>query len=235
MTTPPLHIDFLSPKMQYRRKQASLHKEVLAKAIGISPQKKPFIVDATAGLGRDSFILACLGYEVTMLERSEILYEALRDALWRAEQVPELAPVVHRMHLIHGDAIEWLRERIDGMRCLNPPSPNPFLLLSQEEGEQCEMEACGEPPDVIYLDPMFPGRQKSALVKKDMRLLQTILGKDEDADQLLEMALACAKQRVVVKRPRLAPPLAGKPPSFEKPGKTSRFDIYVLTATRITY
>ena len=86
-----------------------------------------------------------------------------------------------------------------------------------------------ERPDVVYLDPMFPHRKKSAAVKKEMRLFQQLLGPDEDADALLQPALALALKRVVVKRPAGAPYLADKKPQIEMQGKANRFDIY-LTA-----
>lgn len=84
-----------------------------------------------------------------------------------------------------------------------------------------------EKPDIVYLDPMFPERKKSALSKKDMRIFHDVVGDDPDADQLLPAALACAKSRVVVKRPRLAVELAGIKPSFILEGSSSRFDVYL--------
>jgi 16S rRNA (guanine1516-N2)-methyltransferase len=82
-------------------------------------------------------------------------------------------------------------------------------------------------PDVIYCDPMHPSRSKSALVKKEMRVIRDLVGEDDDADSLLPLALNAAKQRVVVKRPRLAPPLAGIKPHHQVVGKSSRFDVYL--------
>lgn len=79
-----------------------------------------------------------------------------------------------------------------------------------------------------YLDPMFPVRRSKAAVKKDMALFHTLVGPDEDADALLAPALALAQRRVVVKRPRIAPPLAGHQPGMILSGKSSRFDIYPL-------
>lgn len=191
----PFHIDFLSDKMLYRISQASLRKELLARAIGLRPRENPTIVDATAGLGRDSFILAALGYNVTLLERSPALYAMLSDALQRAKAHPKTAGIVDRMHLIHADAIEWL------------PRQAPF--------------------NVIYLDPMFPERKKSALVKKEMIILQDIIGKDADSIHLFELAITCATHRVVVKRPRLAANISQIKPNFSLTGKSSRFDIYL--------
>jgi 16S rRNA (guanine1516-N2)-methyltransferase len=82
-------------------------------------------------------------------------------------------------------------------------------------------------PDVVYLDPMFPARSKSAQVKKEMQVFHQLVGTDPDADQLLELARACAKKRVVVKRPRIAPELAAARPSYTLTGKSNRYDIYV--------
>jgi len=195
MTQNPVTIDFLASKLLYRCKQASLKKELLARAIGIHPKEKPTIVDATAGLGRDSFILAYLGYHITLVERSPILHAALLNAMQLAAKNPEIAPIIQRMQLIHANAITWLPTQ--------------------------------KAPDIIYLDPMFPERKKSASVKKEIASLQKLLGTDTDSDQLLNVALTCARRRVVVKRPRLAESLSNQEPSFTLTGKSSRFDVYL--------
>ncbi len=80
---------------------------------------------------------------------------------------------------------------------------------------------------MIYLDPMFPERKKSALSKLDMRIFHDIVGDDQDADTLLKTALSCATKRVVVKRPRLGAVLAGIKPHHSLVGKSSRFDVYI--------
>ena len=79
--------------------------------------------------------------------------------------------------------------------------------------------------DVVYLDPMYPGRGKTALAKKEMQLLRELTGGDADADDLLPAANA--RRRVVVKRPSSAPPLAGREPSFALAGTQARFDVYL--------
>jgi len=194
----PFYIDFLSGKMQYRRQQSGLRKEFLARAIGIKPHEKPIIIDATAGLGRDSFILATLGYQVTMLERSPILWALLNDALQRAKQIPEMLATIQHMYLIQANAIDWMPKN------------------------------CSIKPDIIYLDPMFPERKKSASVKKEMVILQNLLGSDKDTDKLFSIALTCASKRVVVKRQRLASYVMDRIPNHSISGKTSRFDIYLV-------
>lgn len=82
--------------------------------------------------------------------------------------------------------------------------------------------------DVIYLDPMYPERGKAALAKKELQLLRELTGGDADADALL--AAAHARRRIVVKRPRTAPPLAGRAPSLALSGSQARFDVYLCGA-----
>lgn len=190
----PFYIDFLSNRMLMRSQQAGLRKELVARAMGIKPKENPLIIDATAGLGRDSFILAALGYHIIMLERSPVLYALLRDALSRAKQNHHAAPIIERLRLIHSDAIEWIKDKR---------------------------------ADIVYLDPMFPERRKSASVKKEMQILQDLIGKDLDTGLLFQAALTCAKKRIVVKRPRLAANIIECTPSFSVTGTSNRFDIYL--------
>ncbi len=169
---------------------------MIAKAVGIQPGVRPTVVDATAGLGRDAFVLATLGCNVTMIERQPLIAVLLEDGFARAREDAVIALIVARMSLRVGDAIRILRTWND------------------------------EAPQVIYLDPMFPHRDKSALVKKEMRLFRPLVGDDQDADELLEAALALASHRVVVKRPRKAPAIAGGKVSFSLEGNAGRFDVY---------
>lgn len=189
-------VDFCAGTADYRRKHGGGKGQAIAKAIGLQSLKNPYILDATAGLGRDGFVLASLGAKVQMLERSTLIYELLKDGLARAEAHDEVREIASRISLYNADAAKW-------------------------------MAASNEIFDVVYLDPMFPKRDKTSLVKKEMRALQEILGDDEDADSLLAPALARAKYRVVVKRPSAAPYLAGREPSFKLEGKANRFDVYV--------
>ena len=81
-------------------------------------------------------------------------------------------------------------------------------------------------PDVIYLDPMYPSRDKSALVKKDMQILHQLVGHDATGAELLSIAVQRAKKRVVVKRPKGAPLLNTLKPVAEVVSKNTRYDIY---------
>lgn len=192
----PLSVDFVRGASAHRRLQGGGNGQMIAKALGIQPGIRPEILDATAGLGRDSFVLAQLGCNVTLIERHPVIAALLADGLQRARLDPEVGPIIERMHLRPGNAIE---------------------LMSAWEGN---------PPQVIYVDPMFPHREKSSLVKKEMSMLRPLVGDDLDAPALLEAALALATHRVVVKRPRKAPSIAGLKPGYVLEGKSSRFDIY---------
>lgn len=169
----------------------------LVKALGARQGEKLLICDATAGLGRDAFLMASLGHQVIMLETHPVLAAMLESAIDCSAE-SDVAATVARMRLI------WT---------------NSAYFLKNEQFEVL--------PDVIYLDPMFPERTKSALVKKDMQILQHIVGHGQEADSLLNLALQQAKRRVVVKRPRLGPDLAGKKSDLQLLSKTHRFDIYL--------
>ena len=198
----PIRVDFISGAVAHRRLFGGGSGQMIAKAVGIAPGIRPTMIDATAGLGRDAFVLAELGCAMTLIERQPLIAALLEDGLQRASADPEVGPIVARMKLLCGNAIE---------------------LLSAWNDEE---------PQVIYLDPMFPHRDKSALVKKEMRLFRPLAGDDDDAPALLDAALALATHRVVVKRPRKAPAIAGKPPGYTLEGKSSRFDIYPMKSLK---
>ncbi|RUR36917.1 class I SAM-dependent methyltransferase [Vreelandella populi] len=196
----PLSIDFAAGKAAHRRQFGGGRGQLVAKACGLAKGVTPSIVDATAGLGRDAFVLASLGARVLLIERVEAIAALLDDGLRRGAKEAEIADIIDRMTLRHGDSAQSLEALI--------------------------AEAAFD-PQVIHLDPMFPHREKSALVKKEMRLFRELAGDDDDAPRLLEAALDIATHRVVVKRPRKAPPVAGPAPQHVLEGKTSRYDLYV--------
>lgn len=106
------------------------------------------------------------------------------------------------------------------------------LKLSLFEGHACSFLANLAPeefPDVIYIDPMHPERSKSALVKKEMQVLQQLMGADAEANQLISMAKERAK-RVVVKWPQKSEPLLPADASIQ--GKTVRFDLYTRVPSK---
>jgi 16S rRNA (guanine1516-N2)-methyltransferase len=195
----PIMVSFTGSTMEYRLKHGGGRSQALARAIGLKKGWQPAVIDTTAGLGRDGFVLAYLGCQVHMLERSPILAAMLKDGLQRARRAAHTAETAGRIRLTLTDSKEFLQK------------------LKQQDRS-----------DVIYLDPMYPERTKSSLVKKEMRMLRGLAGADQDAEKLLDIALQCATNRVVVKRPRLAETLGDTTPSHAITGKTSRFDVYLI-------
>ena len=196
--------DFRDASTTYRRKKGGGKGQMIAKAVGLKGGVYPYVLDATAGLGKDAFVLASLGCRVTLLERSPIVHALLKDGLERAvkfgiSEDAELLEILNRMQLIGSDGLDYM-----------------------------EAVSLEERPDVVYLDPMFPPRTKSAQVKKEMQVLNRLLGTEDSADALLESALRIARNRVVVKRPRTAPALSGTEPSYPLEGKRNRYDVYTF-------
>lgn len=176
----------------------------------------PIAIDATAGLGQDSFLLAAAGFTVYMFEQDPIIAALLEDALDRAKSDPVLANIVERMHLFAEDSISALQR----------------LGTSLSRDEQMPQTSDSQPyltvkPDVIYLDPMFPERTKSAAVKKKFQLLHHLEHPCENEEELLSAAMNIRPRKIVVKRMAKGPFLAGKKPSYSIKGKSIRYDCYV--------
>lgn len=200
--TPLFKLDFNSPSFQYLQ-QSLTKSQPIAKAVGLANSKQPLkILDTTAGFGRDSFILTAFGCEVTCLEQHPIIALTLDDAISHAKQnCTDLQTDKWTAHCIN--SIDYLKR--------------------QSKDKSADIF------DVIYLDPMFPDRyQKSALAKKSMQLLQSMVATDLDYATLLTYACTLAKSRVVVKRPANAPYLSNLKPNFTTGmQKTTRFDVYI--------
>jgi len=167
----PLRVDFNTGTMAYRRAHSSRRNEAIARAVGIGKSSTPAVVDATAGLGKDSFVLAALGCTVIMLERSAVMSLLLQNGLQRAAEVDALAEITGRMALQNVEACEWIKQH---------------------------QPLCNY---VVYLDPMFPAKTGSALSRGDMQLMQEIIGPDDEFRELFATAYASGADRVVVKRP----------------------------------
>lgn len=192
----PLIVDFVGGAVGHRFRSGEGRKQDLPKAVGFSSGTIPDVVDATAGLGRDAFLLASLGARVTLIERSATMHALLLEGLERARaEGGRHAETVSRMTLVHGDSC---------------------VLLPQMK------------PQVILIDPMHPPRDKTALVKKEMRLIRDIVGTDADSVQLMQAALEAAQNRVVLKWPLRAEPMPGvRKPSHQILGKSTRYDVFV--------
>ena len=187
--------------MQKRLSPANLKSEMLVRAARIkkpeNSEKIPTAVDATAGMGEDSLLLAAAGFFVTLYEYDPVIAALLRDTLRRSSEIPELKEITARMHLIEADSV---------------------TAISGLFGE----------PDVILLDPMFPGRQKSGLVKKKFQLIHQLEEPCENEKTLLEAAIRANPQKIVIKRPLKGPYLAGIRPSYQLEGKKIRYDCIVV-------
>lgn len=179
-----------------------LGRELLVRAARVRGIEHPTAVDATAGLGDDSTLLAAAGFTVTLYERDPIIAALLADALARAARDPRLASVAARMTLVQADSIAALQAMAD---------------------------TGSTPPDVVLLDPMFPARTKSALVKKKFQLLHQLESPAQDEKDLLAAALAVGPRKVVVKRMAKGPWLADHKPSYSVEGKSVRYDVIVVS------
>lgn len=212
-------------KMIKRLKHNNLTHEMVVKAAKLKGEEagsRLTLIDATAGMGEDSLLLAAAGFEVTLYEKDPVIAALLEDTIERAKghkvtaDVKEyesfesyekgakeagdnliLKEAVSRMHLICADSIEAMNN-LEGMA-----------------------------PDVILLDPMFPERQKTGLVKKKFQLIHQLEKPCEEEEALLKAAMGLKPKRIVIKRPLKGPFLAGKKPSYSLEGKVVRYDCIV--------
>ena len=180
--------------MLHRVTNGRLQHEMLAKAVK-TDQENLKAIDATAGMGEDSLLLAACGYQVTLYEQNPVIAILLKDALRRAKKNTVLKDIVSRMQLVEGDSIEHLNKRLD-------------------------------PVDVIYLDPMFPGRQKSGLINKKLQLIQKLEPPCSKETALFDAAMAAQPSKIIVKRPLKSPYLDERVPSYSLKGKAIRYDCY---------
>lgn len=190
-------------RMLPRIKSGRLGGEFLVRAAKIKDAIPPlYALDATAGLGEDSFLLAAAGFNVTLYERNPVIYALLCDALARAAAVPELADIAARMTVYNGDSI-------------------------------AAMAALETPPDIILLDPMFPERQKSSLVKKKLQMIQKLEVPCNDERSMLISAMRARPRKLIVKRPPKGAHLADVKPQYSIEGKAVRYDCFVNPFDRI--
>ena len=191
-------------EMLPRLKQSNLEREMLVKAS--KPKtlgEHPTLLDATAGMGEDSLILAAAGFHVTLFEYDKIIAALLEDTMRRAAQIPELADIVARMEL-HGE--------------------DSIAAMNRMNGEM--------PMDVVLLDPMFPARTKSASIKKKFQLLQQLESPCSGEEELLQAAIHAAPKKIIIKRPLKGAFLAGIKPDYSLSGKAIRYDCLVNVQNR---
>lgn len=182
-------------QMLHRISDGRLQHEMLVR-VAKTKVACPKAIDATAGMGEDSLLLAACGYEVTLYEQNPVIAALLRDALRRARKHPVLAQIVERMHLVEGNSIDQMPKQL-------------------------------ESPDLIYLDPMFPARQKSGLINKKLQLIQKLERPCVDEKMLFHAAMQTHPKKIVVKRPLKGACLAEAEPNYTVKGKAIRYDCYV--------
>lgn len=192
----PLCLDFEQVAYRQRLLRGGRQKEAVSRAVLQGINDGDLIFDATAGLGRESMILAHAGGRVLSFERQVPIWIILADALERAQHsrfFPFTLPTLHRLGTIKD-------------------------------------YSGSEKPEVIYYDPMFPERESSAQVKKDMFIFQQVIGHDTDTEDFLRFALTLATKRVVVKRPSFAPAVeaADLKCAYAVDGGQCRFDCYTV-------
>ncbi|QCI17380.1 16S rRNA methyltransferase [Buchnera aphidicola (Aphis helianthi)] len=192
-----IKVDFLSNQNNYRCSNFKKKNEALYKALGIKKNYFPYVVDATAGFGKDAFLISFWGCYVVMIERHPIIAALLKDGLQRAYENKNIGNwLKKRLHLMFSDSCKIL---------------NTSMLK----------------PDIIYLDPMYPTNKKKALPKKNIQFLRNIIQNNDNCENLLNVSRKFAKKRIIVKRPSYAKPLSNEKVEFSINNKNNRFDIYL--------
>ena len=209
-------------KLQRRVVSAGRKSELLLQAAKITADS--MVIDATAGFGHDSLILASTGAQVIMLEHQPLIALLLLAEQQRMSTLPNWQKLMCRLQIINTDALSYF-ESIDFTDSSNGLTANSHQTI-----------------DVVYLDPMFPEDSyqdsktgKGAKVGKHMQALHQLARPPtlEEESQLLQSAQAIVSQnasqgRVVVKRPQLAPLLAHQQPSESWHNEAIRFDGYFV-------
>jgi len=194
-----LRVEFSQGPLAYRRVHGGGKNQAIAKAVGLKHYPLPLrVIDATAGWGRDAFVLASLGCTLHLIEQSIMMGALLEDGLKRASVDPIIGSWVSAMKLSVASAED---------------------ILNDLEDSDC--------PEVIYLDPMFPDSEGSALHTLRMRVLREIVSDLKPSDKLLALARSKAHKRVVVKRPQQAEPLDDQEPDFAIHSVSHRYDVYL--------
>lgn len=220
----PLLLDFGSPEFQARLRSALGRAPELVHACGVRRSSPPAVLDLTGGWGRDALTLAAYRCPVTIFERHPVVAAILDDALHRARMDRDAAALVSSVQLVHVDALSSLDPDVV------PPT------------------ARSNPPDVIFVDAMFPDTGRTAAPHREAQYLMALCGAGsvDETVQLVRAALRWAKKRVVVKVPRSFPswPALRSPnvarggvdsplfqwrsPSFSRRGKAIRYDTFAI-------
>ena len=218
-------------KLQKRLQYHNRTHELLVKATKVKGRENLRVIDATAGMGEDSLLLAAAGCKVTLFEQDPDIAALLQDTIRRALEEAALHEIVMRMQLVEGDSIGHLRrlgEAATGSDVQEGDVGHDCSTLTASAAATSDADTALKRPDVIYLDPMFPERQKSGLVKKKFQLIHYLEAPAENEEALMQAAIDARPFKIVVKRPAKGPYLAGLKPSYSLDGKAIRYDCYVF-------
>lgn len=196
----PIYCDYHNGKTGFRIRNLSVRRELLLRAMrgACGGGGWPRVLDATAGLGRDAFLMAAVGCVVFPLESDPIVCALLADGLRRARAEPRISVAAARIsEPLFGDAVSRMGSLVEQLHV-----------------------------DAIYLDPMFAPDALNAKSKKEMQILRRLIMRLDDAEPLFLAAIATGVSRIVVKRGRQAPPIAGHEPDRAYLGRSVRYDVY---------
>jgi len=197
---PPLTSLDLINIWQHRLKSYRGNQEPLLKAIG-KRARQGRVIDLTAGLGRDSMVMAKAGAQVTLLEQHPLIVCLLIDAIEKAERITALKPISARLQVCWQDAFFWL----------------------EHESNQTTVSF-----DAWYCDPMFEhATNKTARNKRPMQILQAC-NANVSQQPLAGFALAhlSGNTKLVVKRSRSSV-ASTEGLNHQIDGKNWRLDIYL--------
>jgi len=198
----PVSVDFVSGSVAHRRKFGGGSGQMIAKAVGIKGSIRPSIADVTAGLGKDSFVLATLGCEVQLIERSPIIHSLLADGFSRAELNFEIMDIIARMHLHCSNSIDWLRQCVEAPQVVyvDPMFPHSSKSAAVKKEMLLFRDIVGEDLDAGELLATALETAQARVVVKRPRKAPIII----------------------------VPGLNQLKPSYALEGKSSRYDIYAL-------
>jgi 16S rRNA (guanine1516-N2)-methyltransferase len=192
-----LELQLASGGMGYRLLQATRQREDLIRAIG-RVDSSCRVLDATAGLGRDSLVMAASGFRVLALERHPLLFSLLQEALRDLGTAPGFVALSERVELLNLDTENFLRNcsEVFDVAIFDPMFPE----RTKNAGVRQEL------------------RVLQCLLGDDP---------DRDAPQVLTALRSHVRGKVIVKRPLHAPALEGSRPAYARRGRTVRFDVYL--------
>ena len=217
--------------------EESASKENMIKE-GCSPQKcpaekRPLAIDATAGLGEDSFLLAAAGFEVMLIEHNPDIFALLENAIQKAQSDEDLNAIVGHMHPILADAVSVLEDLASSLNTSGLSSSGLECggahkdLNHKDAKHKDEHEAY---PSIIYLDPMFAAKTKTSAAKKKFQILHQLEQpcSSKAQHELFSSAAKLKPKKLIVKRHLKGALITDDiKPSYSLKGKAIRYDCYV--------